>query len=576
MPQTIFNPFGAFSAKDELKYNRSNFNLGYKRAFNCGYGRLVPVLCEPVMPTDNFELGAEFLLRTSPFVSQVFQRYDVDLSWFYVPNRVLWNNFDLFLSGGYSGTEEFVHPYIDLRTLFNLPSVSDFYPQSIFDYMDIPLPNPAIQWEAQETKILNMHINALPFWALARIYLDHFVSQHFGNADQIDRYMRLKYMCVDGNQLPALATIFNHFQRFGNSTDDGTIGVTTFQALQDFYDWDYFTSALPEQQHGPVMSIPVDLVDSSDGVNLFQLSSAATSTNTSNVAVQYTSGSSIVQLYPTTAPSMSITLNGQVLENRAVINDLRSAMILTDFFESLGYSGFRPEDYNLSQFGAKSANHNLMQSQMIGYQRFTVNIGEVFSNNQSLSGDDVPGAATSTAKGYGSSRSFRYKVPEYGYIIALMSVKPEAGYSQGIPKHYGMLDRFDYPNPRFAKLGLDTIKRWELVYNENQSCLQDFGYTTRYSNYRTNYNRVNGQLRANGNHYDMTAQRLFPKTDNSQFPTGPVLNDQFRAVHVNYNFLNRTFNTQFEDPKDGPIFIDLFNRVYANRPLEHNGLPRVM
>lgn len=574
MPKTHFNPFGAGSSNNHLSIQRSNFNLTYKRAMSLSFGHLVPFCLEPVVPTDSFELGAEFLLRTQPFVSQVFQRYDVDFAWFYVPNRVLWNNFDLFLSGGYSGTEEFVHPYFDYPLYYNHQNFS--YLQSLFDYMDVAHPDFNINYLSNETLLNEFHLNALPLYAFARIYLDHYASQHFELAPQIEKFMKLKYLCVDGIQNANLNILFNHLNSPSATIDSSALYPTTYDTPLDYYDWDYFTSALPEQQHGPIMSVPVELVDHSDGTDIFKLSHPAEVTSSNTLSVSYQTGSDSLYVYPTSVPNYAVTLNGSVIDNVATINDLRSAMILTDFFESLGYSGFKPEDYNLSQFGRKSDNRLLMQSEVIGYQRFTVNIGEVFSNNQSLDGADVPGAATSTAKGYGKSRSFRKTIPEYGYILGLVSVKPEAGYSQGIDKHWTMLDRFDYPNPRFARLGLDTIKRSEICFNGKESCLDDFGYTTRYSNYRTRYNRVNGQLRAGGKQFDMTSSRMFPKTTDSQFPTGPKLNEQFRSVHPNYNYLNRVFNAQYDTGLDGPVFLDIFNANYANRPFPYDGLPRVM
>lgn len=184
-----------------------------------------------------------------------------------------------------------------------------------------------------------------------------------------------------------------------------------------------------------------------------------------------------------------------------------------------------------------------------------------------------PGVGTSTAKGYGrSSKLSNCKVDEYGYIMGFLSVYPDAAYSQGCPRHFNMLDRFDYPNPKFANLGLQPIYNRELYHTGQAGDEGVFGYTERYADYKSSLDRINSEFR-NSYKY-MSSSRLFNQRQGAAVAR-PALNEAFNKVQVNYNDLDRVFSVEYPLLESGPIIMDMRVISKCNRPLPYKGDPRI-
>lgn len=579
---STFNPADAGVPRNQIP--RASFPLSFYRRFTTNFGRLVPFLVEPVVPTDHYEISPEFVLRTVPFIGQVFQQFKVAVDYFYVPNRILWKNFDLFLAGGYDGSTEFVHPYFDLDKFLdstNAGFYSDFqYLNSLLDYMDISDYQTGITGETG--KGVSTHKNLLPFVAYAKICLDHYTNQHLDLSDVLQQYLQRGWVLTsDGEMDTDFITLMNrlHLLPLGGTTPVNAVNNLTFLPVIRPYDYDYFTSALTETQHGPVMTIPLELVNTDiAGNKTFKLLNNASSTASNSVGIYQLNGSKVLRMGTLSGGSVSqnaIVVDGSVFQNVATIESLREAERVLEFFESIGLVGWKPEDFNLSQFNSKTKDERLMVSDRIHHEVFDVNIGEVWSNQTSSQigasvQHNVPGVPTSTAKGYGRGRSVRYRVPEYGYIVGIVSVYPDPAYSQGIPKHFDMLDRFDYPNPKFANLGLEPIYSRELYQTGQTGDDTIFGYTTRYASYKTHVNRNNSEFRDSFKY--MTLSRLF---NTGTRASRPRLNEAFNKVQVGYNDLNRCFNVEFPLLENGPIIFDFMNHLDANRPFPYYGTPRL-
>lgn len=274
---------------------RSSYDLSFSRKLTTNFGRLVPFYLEPVNPTENFNLGIEFILRTVPFVGQVFQHYKVAVDYFYIPNRLLWNHFDLFLAGGYDGATEYVHPYLDLAKFFDSHNAAYYtnfqYLNSLLDYFDISPYQSVIETERtldSDPKSL------LPFAAYYKVVLDHFTNQFLDNASLISE--NIQNRCVltqDGEISTRFIQQLNSLHLISeNDPGYSSVNNLTFAPVVRPYDYDYFTSSRPEQQHGPVMTIPLELVNTDDrGTDTFKLVSSSGSSSTENVQVVRTANS---------------------------------------------------------------------------------------------------------------------------------------------------------------------------------------------------------------------------------------------------------------------------------------------
>ena len=71
---------------------RSVFNrsFGYKTAFDSGY--LIPFFADEALPGDTFRLSAGVFCRMSTPIYPVMDNFYLDTFFFFVPNRLIWDN----------------------------------------------------------------------------------------------------------------------------------------------------------------------------------------------------------------------------------------------------------------------------------------------------------------------------------------------------------------------------------------------------------------------------------------------------------------------------------------------------
>ena len=234
----------------------SNFDLSFKRKFTCKFGQLYPIAMIPVNPDENFSVSYDFTTRFAPFVSQVYQDYRMSVDWFFVPNRLLWKNFELFMKGGWDGNQEYVHPYLNFNKLsLDLPGPNFGGIVNLFNALDIPQ-----LFQTSTVKDVDPNISALPVAAYYRIFLDHFIAVDTPlNELRSHLYSGENYLLRDGDAGTSLALLAVRLIS-GNAQQllPATASIDDVFALLDrLYPLDYFTSARSHSQLGPIMSIPL-------------------------------------------------------------------------------------------------------------------------------------------------------------------------------------------------------------------------------------------------------------------------------------------------------------------------------
>lgn len=92
---------------------RAKFNLSHYRLASFNLGVLEVVDCMEVLPGDSFRHGISALIRSSPLVAPVMHPVEIQLWQFFVPNRLVWSNWESFIVEPNSG---FSVPTVDLVT----------------------------------------------------------------------------------------------------------------------------------------------------------------------------------------------------------------------------------------------------------------------------------------------------------------------------------------------------------------------------------------------------------------------------------------------------------------------------
>ena len=108
---------------------RNTFDLSFNNNLTMDIGKLYPVFCKEVLPTDSFRIKPSFGLRLDPTVFPLQSKMRADLHFFYVRNRNLWENWQDYITAQLADGHPF--PYLDQPVDF-------FKTGSLADYLGIP------------------------------------------------------------------------------------------------------------------------------------------------------------------------------------------------------------------------------------------------------------------------------------------------------------------------------------------------------------------------------------------------------------------------------------------------------
>ena len=118
---------------------RNAFNLSYESKLTLNMGELVPIMCMPVVPGDKFRVKTESLVRLAPLVAPMMHRVNVFTHYFFVPNRLVWNEWEDFITKGVDGDDVPVLPSFRLSPdLFSSNPSAFFGDGTLWDYLGLP------------------------------------------------------------------------------------------------------------------------------------------------------------------------------------------------------------------------------------------------------------------------------------------------------------------------------------------------------------------------------------------------------------------------------------------------------
>ena len=138
---------------------RSKHNLSYTKLFSCDMGELIPAGVTEVLPGDTLRINTNALVRAAALLSPVMHPVNVRIHHWFVPNRLIWDNWEKFITGGPDGLDASVHPTI------TVPG-GGFANGSLADYLGVPSGVGGGQ-----------SVSALPFRAYALIFNEWYRDQ---------------------------------------------------------------------------------------------------------------------------------------------------------------------------------------------------------------------------------------------------------------------------------------------------------------------------------------------------------------------------------------------------------------
>lgn len=478
-----------FANIPQIQRPRAQFVRPYRTKHTFDEGELIPFYLDDVIPGDTFKVSAKMFARVATPVFPIMDNMYLEVFWFYVPNRLVWDNF-VKQHGEQVDPEDstdYTTPVIDDQTI-----AANATPMSLWDNYGLPMVRPADQDD----------ISALPFRMYNMIFRDWFRDQDLQDSPPVPR---------------------------GDGPDD----LADYPIRRICKYKDFATTARPAPQKGPAVDIPIGgnapvildpasmnddaLIRRTDNHNLFgnetlraRASTGVFVNNQDDTRLVYDpNGTLVADLDQAAGPT---------------VNLFREAVTIQQMYELDMRGGTRYIEMVFNHYGVVNPDFRLQRPEFLGYDRQMVNIHPVPQTSGATDDEAATPQGNLAAFGTVSSRNgFVKTFTEHGYVIGLLAVRADLSYQEKVDKHWFRQNRHQYYYPIFANLGEEAIQNRELQVNPSASTgnKDGFGFQERWYEARFKTNQVTGLFRSSHS-TSLDAWHLA-----QEFNTVPQLDDVF-------------------------------------------------
>lgn len=502
---SIFNNIG------RARVPKSVFDLSYEKKFTADMGQLIPVMCDEVVPGDRFEITVEAVLRLAPMLAPLMHEVNVFIHYFFVAYRNLWEDWVEFITRGLTGEVDIPQP------LWNPTGYNGI--GSLWDYMGFP---PGV-----------IPTGRLPVDYPLRAYNDIWNWHYRDENLQVER-----------------------------SLTDMTIALRNWEK-------DYLTSALPFQQRGISPALPITISGTTHADWSADLTNQALTwpaVSVANQVIMYQNSATQVPADANTKTTLErgkatvgrTALNNNVVDfgdatvNTMNMNDLRFSFQIQKWMERNARGGVKYNEFIESHFNENLGDGRLQKPEYIGGAKMPLIFSEVLQTQATGASGTMTPQGNMAGHGISVARTYvgKYRVPEFGLIMGLMSVMPKPAYQQGINRQWLRQTTYDYPFPEFVNLSEQAIEEVEVYASAVEADnTKIFGYQGRYDEMRVKHNQVCGLMRTDFDHWHLARQ----------FAAAPDLNTSFIQCVPRKDI--------FAVPSQPGLFVNVGNIIKAVRPI---------
>lgn len=608
------------------KPSRNSFDVSARNLFTAKIGELLPCAVYEMNPGDSIRIDASYFTRTAPLQTAAFTRLRENVQFFFVPYSQLWKYFNsqvLNMTSSASGqdvsriaTSPFANekvttgmPYVAYSALHKYlykmgqaaksklgKSFTDNFKNSVFDN------NGEFRWSASSKLLQLLGYGRFDYQNMSYTdFSDRAVSgmTHLPNLS-IFRLLAYQKICNDHYQ-------FRQWQGYDASlcnvdyvTPSSSMDMSRQLDQVDFTSGknadrlnfldlrfsnlplDYLNGVLPTAQFGSESSVSLSgsLRTSADtntwttsGSSDFPSSKAVVTrsgTAAGNGNLGWTSGAEggpLIHFHTLTADSASFS-----------VLSLRQAYAAQKYKEIQLANDVDFASQIEAHFGVKPK-HADDTSYFVGGSSSMIDINPIV--NQNLSGDGQADYKASPI-GNGSSK-IKFTADTYGIVMGIYRCTPVLDYAHiGIDRTLCKTDASDFVIPEMDSIGMQQNYLFEVQapsfdsvkvgFTNDESFTKSYGYAPRYSEYKTNYDKYNGDFCFTLDswvtglpadmideicRHNLSAMQIAPELFNCR----PSL---CNSIFVNQN------NYLVSDDK---LYVGMVNMAYVTRNLSRYGLP---
>lgn len=557
-----------FEPIPEKNPNKSRFNRSHEYKTQLQPGYLVPVLTEPTMPNDYYEINSEFMFRFSSLYFPIMHKMTMRAAYYYIPNRILWTDQGATNSGWAKWITEMheqSHPVVTANMEYTTTGISN----QVMGYMGVPLIEKAAWNGGVGVSAEVENLNAFPLSAYLKIWDEYYRVPQLED----EKWFPLSA----GDNTAAFQTAFETVTKY-------------YKVISAKWEKDYFTSALPTPQIGDAIQIPLIADDNGDGILDYPTKWRELSTgNAVGAGVLGTAADG-----STNADELGLQIPSglDIQETAATIRQLRLAEVLQSYYERIMKVGQRYRDYIKGLFGNDPEPAVIDRPVLIGQRFGRVQVADVM-----VQADTVYDAATSKYRKTGDytgqanlysneNDKIKYHCREHGWIMCILEINPNTSYGQGIERFWRYNVQTDYPLDMFAGIGDQEILKEELLYlpvtAEEEKNFETYGYIPRFSEMRYKINMHTMALGFNnglsqhlgriypnytGNPYSNFMEiQSFHTNSAPEYTSGTRVTDVFRVLPTTEGV---------QEPAEQTVYAHIFHTMYVERNLPMFSTPKL-